>query len=81
MKWSDVIDLISEEVGSDVACKIEEVVRRRFPGERITINKHPIVTAEIIHKTAPGKPRIAAKKLGIHQSTAYRVLNRRGIIR
>ncbi|MCP5009408.1 MAG: hypothetical protein GY942_05460 [Aestuariibacter sp.] len=81
MKWSDVINLIASEVGDEIAVKIEESIRMRFSGARVTINKRPILTAEKIYKTAPGKPRLAAKKLGIHPSTAYRALRRDRIIR
>lgn len=74
--WADVLRIIAEEAGDDVAVRIEERVRVEFGGLRITISKRPQITAELVHAAAPGRPRVAARKLGIHPSTAYRVLKR-----
>lgn len=80
MTWLTLLDIISEEVGQEAAAKIEERARREMGGERITIKKRRQITLELINETAPGKPKEAARKLGVSHSTVYRAL-RRPIIR
>ena len=79
MSWSVIISRISAKYGPEVASEIEDMAREEFAGQRITILKRKIITAEKIDKAAAGKPKEAAKKLGVHYSTIYRALNRRPI--
>lgn len=76
MSWSDLLRLITEEVGSDAALRIEERARQEMGGTRLTISVTPVVTPDKINRTAPGKPREAAKRIGVHYSTVYRRLIR-----
>lgn len=76
MSWSALLDLIAAELGSAAAVRIEERARRELPGVRVTINRRPVLRHEDVEDAAPGKPREAAKVLGVHPSTAYRALRR-----
>lgn len=80
MSWPDLLELIAAEVGKDAAAKIEARARREMGGMRITISVKPIVTSAVVEAIAPGRPRVAAKLLGVHATTVYRAL-RRPIIR
>ena len=81
MSWETLLNLIADRYGEQVASEIEDLARRQMPGERITIRKTKLITTELVDKVAPGKPREAAKKLGVHYSTVYRALNRARIVR
>lgn len=81
MTWLDLMAMIVEEVGAEAAARIERRARTEFGGIRITILKQARVDADRIDTIAPGKPCQAARKLGIHPSTAYRALRRERIIR
>lgn len=77
MTWAILFELICDEAGPDAARRIEDRARLEMGGQRITVCPRKPVTARDIHNMAPGKPARAAKKLGIHKSTAYRVLKRK----
>lgn len=77
MTWSALLELIAEEVGAELAARIEERARLTMGGERITILKRRPLTAELVDTVAPGAPCEAAKKLGVHKATVYRVIRRR----
>ena len=79
MTWVALVELIAQEVGEDVAARIEDRARAELGGERITILKRKIITQQRIDAAAAGKPKEAAKKLGVHYSTIYRTINRRTI--
>jgi len=81
MSWQALLDLIAAEVGREAAARIEARARATMGGERLTISKRRILTLELIAETAPGKPRDAAKALGVHPSTIYRRLSRKTFIR
>ena len=81
MSWETFLSLIAGKYGEQTASEIEDLARTYMPGERITIRKTKLITPELIDKVAPGKPREAAKKLGVHYTTIYRALNRPRIIR
>lgn len=81
MSWPALLDLIADEVGREVATRIERRAREEFGGLRITIAKRPVITPTDIDAAAPGRPKEAAKLLGVHHSTIYRTLQRGRIIR
>ena len=76
MSWTDLVVLITDEVGDDAAARIEERARREMGGTRLTISRKPVVTNAKIDRAGPGKPRQAAKRIGVHYSTVYRRLIR-----
>lgn len=76
MSWTDLLALISDEVGVAAAARIEARARKEMGGIRLTISVKPIVTREVIDAIAPGRPREAARILGVHPATAYRALRR-----
>ena len=76
MSWGQLLDLIAEEAGNDMAERIEDRARRELGGLRITISVKKHVTKKIIDRVAPGKPKEAAKRLGVHPATIYRRLIR-----
>jgi DNA invertase Pin-like site-specific DNA recombinase len=80
MSWSALLDMIAEEVGAAAAARIEARARKEMGGIRLTIGVKPIVTRDVIDAIAPGRPKEAAKALGVHQTTIYRAL-RRPVIR
>jgi len=77
MSWRAMLDLLADEVGLDVAMRIERRLRAELGGVRITIGVRPWMPPEVVHAAAPHQPRQAARKLGISPATAYRVLERR----
>lgn len=81
MSWDALLCLIADEVGSEAAARIEERARIELGGLRITIAKRRTITVETIDAVAPGRPKEAAKALGVHPRTIYRVLQRDRIIR
>lgn len=72
--------LIREEAGPDIASRIEARILRDMTGLRITIGAKAPIDPQLVESAAPGRPRKAAKILGIDPSTAYRAL-RRPIVR
>ena len=81
MSWGAVLDIIAETEGAEVARRVDSAVRAQLRGVRLTIPARESVTIEQIDAVAPGKPKQAAAALGVHQSTVYRVLQRRRIVR
>jgi transcriptional regulator of acetoin/glycerol metabolism len=81
VSWSGILDLIAAELGPIAAARIEQLVRDRYAGERIYITARRPVDPADIAAAAPGRPREAARRLGIHPSTAYRALRRARDIR
>jgi len=80
MSWPDLLDLIAAEVGQEAAARIAARARLEMGGLRITIGARVPIDPQVIEAAAPGRPRKAAKILGIDPSTAYRAL-RRPIVR
>lgn len=76
MSWRALLELIAEEVGREAAGRIEDRARAEFGGTRITIAKRQAVTVQHIDAVAPGRPKEAARALGVHVSTIYRGLRR-----
>jgi len=70
--WWALLELIAEEVGTDAAYRIEQRARYELGGARVTVSVKPWTPPERLEEIAPGKPKQAAKKLGIGVSTAYR---------
>jgi transcriptional regulator of acetoin/glycerol metabolism len=82
MSWSAVVEALAHELGPEVASHVDRIVRRAFRGTRLTIPARAAVTPEQAAAVAPGRPREAARKLGVHPSTVYRILRaRRTLIR
>lgn len=81
MSWADLMTMISEEAGQAAAERIARRARLEMGGMRITIAKREKITVEHINQVAPGKPQEAARALGVHPRTIYRVLQRNRIIR
>lgn len=81
--WHDLIAIIRSEAGPEVAGRIETEVRFRLGGARLTIpavGRAPPVTEDAIRQAlASHKWHVAdaARALGVHHSTVYRVLSRR----
>ncbi len=76
MTWGALLDLIADEVGREAANRIEDRARRELGGLRVTISVRKHITKQTINEVAPGKPKEAAKRLGVHPSTIYRRLIR-----
>ena len=81
MSWGAVLGIIADTEGAEVARRIDGAVRAELRGVRLTIPARDPVTVEQINAVAPGKPKQAAAALGVHQSTVYRVLQRRRLVR
>jgi len=81
MTWEALLQIIESEAGEECADRIAQRARQELPGVRITIKKYPTITAKLVDSVAPGKPKEAAKRLGVHQSTIYRVLNKHRMVR
>jgi transcriptional regulator of acetoin/glycerol metabolism len=80
MTWPAILDLIAQEAGAEVAARIEERVRYEYGGMAVYIRRTQEITRHDLDAAAPGRPKEAARKLGIHPATAYRIL-RQPIIR
>lgn len=76
MSWQEVLKILNDECGADLASRIERRLANELGGVRITIAKRQTITREMADKAAPGKPREAARKLGVHPATIYRALRR-----
>jgi hypothetical protein len=81
MSWAAVMDIIAAEAGADVAARIEDRVRREVGAGTIYLRARVAITKTEVEEAAPGKPREAARKLGIHPATAYRVLKKTVLVR
>ena len=79
--WVDLLHIIADEAGRDIADRIETRARYELGGMRMTIATRAPVTAAEVEHAAPGRPREAARKLGIHPTTAYRAIRRGAFIR
>jgi transcriptional regulator of acetoin/glycerol metabolism len=80
MTWAAVLEVIAQEAGQEIALRIEERVRDEFGGMNLYIRRTQEITRHDLDAVAPGRPKEAARKLGIHPATAYRIL-RQPIIR
>jgi len=80
MSWADFLNLIAEEAGAEVASRIEERACIEFGGMNLYVRSTRKLTRYDVETVAPGRPKEAARKLGIHPATAYRIL-RQPIIR
>jgi len=81
MSWAGLLDLIADELGADAAHRVQVRAQREMLGERLTITARFTVRREQVDEAAPGRPREAAKVLGVHPSTAYRALRRHPYVR
>jgi transcriptional regulator of acetoin/glycerol metabolism len=81
MSWCELLEMIEDEVGRVAASRIEERARHEFGGMRIHISKRQIITLDKIDEVAPGKPKEAARALGVHPTTIYRTLQRGRLVR
>jgi transcriptional regulator of acetoin/glycerol metabolism len=81
MTWATIVDLIRDEAGHDLG---ERIIRRlvmELRGTRITVGARCALTAAAVDAAAPGKPKEAARRLGVDVSTVYRAVWRSRIIR
>jgi hypothetical protein len=82
MSWAALIDLITRELGENIAGRIDRLARMELRGVRITVPSRVPISRERIEATAPGRPQEAAKLLEVHPATVYRALRaRRTLIR
>lgn len=81
MSWAAIIEMIAQEVGAEAADRIEARARLEFGGMRVTVAKRQSITVSQIDQIAPGKPKEAARALGVHPRTIYRVLQRERLVR
>lgn len=82
MSWSALIELISRQVGADMAGVIDRLARAELGGARIYVPSRVPVTWQTAHEAAPFHPRQAARILKVHPTTVYRALRvRKSLIR
>jgi len=81
MSWAALLELIREEAGDEIADRIEDRARESLAGVRITVCARVPLMADDARKAAPGRPKEAAKILGVQVSTVYRAMRRDRIIR
>lgn len=77
MSWRDLVEILTDDLGPNVAARVESRICHELGGRRLTVGKRTRITAEDVEAAAPGNPAKAAKVLGIHRSTAYRALQRK----
>ena len=77
MSWPELVAILAEAVGPAEAERVASVIRAKLGGCRLTVPTRRHVTPQEAEQAAPGKPREAARKLGVHPSTVYRLLQRR----
>ena len=77
MSWPELLAVLVEAVGQTEADRAASLLRARLGGCRVTIPSKRRVTCEEVERAAPGKPQEAARRLGVHPSTVYRLLSRR----
>ena len=77
MSWSELMAILVEAVGQASADRVASLLRARLGGCRVTVPTRRHVTPREVEQAAPGKPREAARRLGVHPSTVYRLLKRR----
>lgn len=76
MSWRALLELIADELGVEAARRVESRARSELAGVRITITVRPPLDPREVESIAPGRPRDAARALGVHPSTVYRALRR-----
>jgi transcriptional regulator of acetoin/glycerol metabolism len=76
VSWSELLRLIEDEVGAEAASRIEDRARVELGGLRVTVLKRKLISLKDIDRAAPGRPREAARRLGVSVNTVYRVLRR-----
>lgn len=74
MSWPALLRLISDELGAAAAERVERRAKMELWGVRITVGARDPVSREEVERASPGRPREAARKLGISPATAYRAL-------
>lgn len=75
--WFDLLAIITELAGPEAAGRIDRRARIELGGLRVTVGARGPLTREDVDAVAHGRPKEAAKRLGVHQSTVYRALRRR----
>jgi transcriptional regulator of acetoin/glycerol metabolism len=81
MSWHEFLNMVAEEAGAEAAARIEERASVEFGGMNLYVRSTRKLTRQEIESVAPGRPQEAARKLGIHRATAYRILRQQSIIR
>lgn len=81
MSWAALLELIADELGREAAARVQERARVELAGVRLTISQRIHITPEMIDAVAPGRPKDAARELGVHPVTVYRALKRPRLIR
>lgn len=76
MSWGALLALIADELGPEAAARIDDRARAEMGGVRLTITLRPRLDPRVADEIAPGRPRDAARMLGVHPATVYRALRR-----
>jgi len=79
MSWAQFIDILIEECGPQLAARVEARANAELGGVRLTVSVKRRITPEQVVEAAPGRPKQAARKLGIHPSTAYRLIKKKPV--
>jgi ActR/RegA family two-component response regulator len=77
--WIDVLDTLARELGPTGAAAADRAIRAQFAGLRISVPSIPHVDPEVAAQAVVEAPSVdaAARRLGVHRSTVYRLLRQR----
>jgi hypothetical protein len=81
MTWQALVEIITAESGADTASRIVARAKLELEGVRLTVCARSPLTREQVEAAAPGRPREAARILGVHPETVYRLIRRRPLVR
>lgn len=81
MSWHDVLEVAVEILGEDAAADFEAACADRLAGSHCYIPQRKRLTRSDVDAVSPGRPKEAARQLGVHQSTVYRAIHRTRVIR
>jgi hypothetical protein len=73
MSFRLLLKIIRDECGDEIASRIEQRARRELAPSKIYIGTRSNITADDVREAADD-PRRAAQRLGVHYTTAYRLI-------
>jgi hypothetical protein len=76
MSWQALLAIIADEVGAEACARISRRAGLELQAVKITIGARIPLTAAEAEAAAPGRPQLAAKRLGVHHTTIYRLLKK-----
>lgn len=75
MTWQALMRIVADVGGPGVAATVCERAKLELQGVRVTVGARAPISRAAVDAVAPGRPREAARALGVSVRTVYRALH------